>query len=68
MLTLSAGIIIVIVVLAFLCEYMDSTLGMGYGTTLSAKSVKRISAQRLKLAIGIITIILGSVTIIKAII
>lgn len=34
MLALSAGIIIVIVVLAFLCEYMDSTLGMGYGTTL----------------------------------
>ncbi|MBN2183422.1 MAG: sulfite exporter TauE/SafE family protein, partial [Sedimentisphaerales bacterium] len=34
MLALSAGIIIVIVILAFLCEYMDSTLGMGYGTTL----------------------------------
>jgi len=27
--------IIVIPVLAFLCEYMDSTLGMGYGTTLT---------------------------------
>ena len=26
---------IVIVVLAFVCEYMDSTLGMGYGTTLT---------------------------------
>jgi hypothetical protein len=24
-----------IIVLAFLCEYMDSTLGMGYGTTLT---------------------------------
>jgi len=34
MLTLSTGIIIVIVILAFFCEYMDSTLGMGYGTTL----------------------------------
>jgi len=27
--------IAVIPVLAFLCEYMDSTLGMGYGTTLT---------------------------------
>lgn len=27
--------IIVIPVLAFVCEYMDSTLGMGYGTTLT---------------------------------
>jgi len=27
--------IISIIVLAFLCEYMDSTLGMGYGTTLT---------------------------------
>ena len=27
--------IVVIPVLAFLCEYMDSTLGMGYGTTLT---------------------------------
>jgi len=33
--TLTAGIIIVIIILAFLCEYMDSTLGMGYGTTLT---------------------------------
>ncbi len=29
------GIIVVIVIVAFLCEYMDSTLGMGYGTTLT---------------------------------
>lgn len=27
--------IVVIPVLAFVCEYMDSTLGMGYGTTLT---------------------------------
>jgi uncharacterized protein len=27
--------IIILVVSAFLCEYLDSTLGMGYGTTLS---------------------------------
>lgn len=27
--------IAIIVVLAFLCEYIDSTLGMGYGTTLT---------------------------------
>ena len=27
--------IVVTVILAFLCEYMDSTLGMGYGTTLT---------------------------------
>jgi uncharacterized membrane protein YfcA len=35
---------------------------------LSARSVKRISALKLKLIIGILTIILGSVTIIKTII
>ena len=29
------GIIVAIVVLTFLCEYMDSTLGMGYGTTFT---------------------------------
>ena len=27
--------IVMTVILAFLCEYMDSTLGMGYGTTLT---------------------------------
>lgn len=32
---LTLGIIIAVVVLAFMCEYMDSTLGMGYGTTLA---------------------------------
>ena len=26
---------IVIIVLAFVCEYIDSSLGMGYGTTLT---------------------------------
>ncbi len=35
MLELSVWTIIVIAVVAFLCEYMDSTLGMGYGTTLT---------------------------------
>ena len=35
MLELSLSAIITIVVIAFLCEYMDSTLGMGYGTTLT---------------------------------
>jgi len=35
MFELSLGIIVAIVVLAFLCEYIDSTLGMGYGTTLT---------------------------------
>ncbi len=35
MLELSIGIIITIIISAFLCEYMDSTLGMGYGTTLT---------------------------------
>ena len=34
-LELPLGIIAVIVTIAFLCEYMDSTLGMGYGTTLT---------------------------------
>ena len=34
MLGLAIWIIIMIVIAAFLCEYMDSTLGMGYGTTL----------------------------------
>ncbi len=32
---LTLGIIIAVMVLAFACEYMDSTLGMGYGTTLT---------------------------------
>ncbi len=35
MLELSLWTIIIIAVIAFLCEYMDSTLGMGYGTTLT---------------------------------
>ncbi|MBL7214191.1 MAG: sulfite exporter TauE/SafE family protein [Phycisphaerae bacterium] len=32
---LTLATIITIMVLAFACEYMDSTLGMGYGTTLT---------------------------------
>jgi len=32
---LSPGIVAAIIVLTFLCEYMDSTLGMGYGTTFT---------------------------------
>lgn len=32
---LSLGLIVFIVMIAFICEYMDSTLGMGYGTTLT---------------------------------
>ena len=35
MFDLSFGTIVVIVILTFLCEYMDSTLGMGYGTTFT---------------------------------
>lgn len=35
MFDLAPGIIVAIVVLTFLCEYMDSTLGMGYGTTFT---------------------------------
>jgi len=35
LLGLSIWVIITIVIVAFLCEYMDSTLGMGYGTTLT---------------------------------
>ena len=35
MLGYSLGFIISIVLLAFFCEYIDSTLGMGYGTTLT---------------------------------
>jgi uncharacterized membrane protein YfcA len=35
MLELSLGMIIAVMVLAFFCEYVDSTLGMGYGTTLT---------------------------------
>jgi len=34
-LTLSIGTAVAIAVIAFCCEYMDSTLGMGYGTTLT---------------------------------
>jgi len=32
---LSLATTVTIIVIAFLCEYMDSTLGMGYGTTLT---------------------------------
>ncbi|MBD3427184.1 MAG: TSUP family transporter [Candidatus Omnitrophica bacterium] len=35
MFELSLGTILGIVFLAFFCEYMDSTLGMGYGTTVT---------------------------------
>jgi len=35
MFELSLGIIVAIIVLTFLCEYVDSTLGMGYGTTFT---------------------------------
>ena len=35
MFELGLSIIITLVICAFLCEYMDSTLGMGYGTTLT---------------------------------
>ncbi len=35
MLELSLGVIVFMVVIAFLCEFMDSTVGMGYGTTLT---------------------------------
>ncbi len=34
-LELHLGMIVIIVVIAFLCEYVDSTLGMGYGTALT---------------------------------
>lgn len=34
-LALSIWVVMTIVIVAFLCEYMDSTLGMGYGTTLT---------------------------------
>ena len=32
---LSMGFIVSLIIIAFICEYMDSTLGMGYGTTLT---------------------------------
>ena len=32
---LTVQLILVISVFSFLCEYMDATLGMGYGTTLA---------------------------------
>ena len=35
MLELSLGFIVSMIIVAFICEYMDSTLGMGYGTTLT---------------------------------
>jgi len=35
MFELGVAIIVTLVVIAFLCEYVDSTLGMGYGTTLT---------------------------------
>ena len=33
--TICLGAAVTIIVFAFLCEYMDSTLGMGYGTTMA---------------------------------
>ena len=35
MFELGLGFIIALIVTAFLCEYVDSTLGMGYGTILT---------------------------------
>ena len=35
MFDLGLGIIVTLVICAFVCEYLDSTLGMGYGTTLT---------------------------------
>ena len=35
MFELGLGVIIAVIVTAFLCEYVDSTLGMGYGTILT---------------------------------
>lgn len=35
MLDITMQMAIMIIVIAFLCEYMDSTLGMGYGTTMT---------------------------------
>ena len=35
MFELSLGFIAGLIILAFICEYMDSTLGMGFGTTLT---------------------------------
>jgi len=35
MLEINLGLIILIVLIAFICEYTDSTLGMGYGTALT---------------------------------
>lgn len=35
MVSMSLGIMIMISVVAFACEYVDSSLGMGYGTTLT---------------------------------
>ena len=39
--------------------------GAVFSVPLSAKSVKRISPERLRLAIGILTLVLGSVTILR---
>ena len=35
MFSLAIGTVILVFCLAFICEYVDSTLGMGYGTTLT---------------------------------
>jgi len=35
MMELTIQMIVAILVIAFVCEYMDSTLGMGYGTTMT---------------------------------
>ncbi|MHC5157099.1 MAG: TSUP family transporter, partial [Planctomycetota bacterium] len=32
---LTLMVIVMILIISFLCEYMDATLGMGYGTTLT---------------------------------
>ncbi|NIO03757.1 MAG: TSUP family transporter [Proteobacteria bacterium] len=42
-------------------------IGALFSVPLSAKSVKKVSTERLKLAIGLFTIILGAITILKTV-
>ena len=51
MFELTIQIIIVIMVIAYLCEYMDSTLGMGYGPLVVSGQI--LSGVEGKNAIGI---------------
>jgi hypothetical protein len=49
---------VVVPLLALFCEYIDSTLGMGYGTTLTP-ILMLMGEKKLKVVIAVMTTVLG---------